>query len=79
MTLSNLPPRIPASKVCELAGYGKGTLNGRIKRGLMPPPVDRGKENLFLTSEVLERLGLAGQAAASSNPFEKALNDARPS
>lgn len=77
MNLETLPPRIPASTVCKLAGYSKGTLIKRIARGLMPRPVDRGKENLFLTSQVLERLGLNGKSEAV-NPFQKAL-DARRS
>ena len=72
--LTSLPPRIPASLVCKLAGYGKAALNRRIKDGLMPAPIDRGRENLFLTSEVLKRLGLA-EAAPPVNPFEKALDD----
>lgn len=75
MTLTDLPPRIPASKVCELAGYSKGTLHGRIKRGLMPPPIDRGRENLFRTADVLERLGLSGAVSIGAvNPLEKALD-----
>ena len=73
-TLENLPPRIPASKVCELAGYGRSTLRARIIEGKMPRPVDRGKEALFPTKEVLERLGLFGQESAE-NPFEQALNE----
>jgi hypothetical protein len=73
VTTENLPPRIPASTVCKLAGYGKSTLTDRIKSGRMPSPIDRGKENLFLTSEVLDRLGISG-APVSENPFEKALD-----
>lgn len=74
MNLETLPPRIPASMVCKLAGYGKGTLQGRIKRGLMPAPIDRGKENLFLTEQVLEKLGIGAKIEAV-NPFIKSLND----
>ncbi len=74
MNLESLPPRIPTSKVCELAGYGPGTLRTRIKDGEMPHPVDRAKESLFLTSEILPRLGL-GAEPKIENPFEKSLNE----
>lgn len=36
----------------------------------MPRPVDRAKENLFLTSAVLERLGLVGEIHARDS-FDK--------
>lgn len=74
MNIHELPPRIPASVVCKLAGYGKGTLAARIRRGTMPSHIDRGKENLFLTSEVLKRLGLAEEITSSINPLERALD-----
>lgn len=70
MDLSILPPRIPASKVCEIAGYSKSVLSRRISSGRMPRPVDRAKENLFLTSAVLERLGLVGEIHARDS-FDK--------
>lgn len=77
--VETLPPRIPASLVCKYAGYGKGTLSKRIKRGLMPPPVDRAKENMFLTSVVLEKLGITGGSQQENvNPLEKALDALRP-
>ena len=73
--LNLLPPRIPASLVCKLAGgYSRSTLRNRIKSGLMPKPVDRAKENLFQTDAVLEKLGLKSTPAII-NPFIKALND----
>jgi predicted DNA-binding transcriptional regulator AlpA len=74
MNLETLPPRIPVSVVCRLAGYSKSTLIKRIACGRMPAPIDRGKENLFLTTEVLEKLGIGGKSE-SVNPFEKALDD----
>lgn len=74
MNIETLPPRIPASTVCLLAGYSKSTLINRIAHGLMPKPIDRGKENLFLTAEVLEKLGI-GAKSESINPLEKALDD----
>lgn len=73
MNLESLPPRIPASTVCRLAGYSKGTLIKRIACGRMPSPIDRGKENLFLTTEVLQSLGIGGKSE-TVNPFEKALD-----
>lgn len=73
MNLETLPPRIPASTVCRLAGYTKSTLINRIACGKMPKPVDRGKENLFSTKDVLEKLGLGGKSE-SVNPFKKALD-----
>ncbi len=74
MNLETLPPRIPASMVCKLAGYTKSTLRNRIKSGIMPKPIDRAKENLFHTEAVLEKLGLR-KTPETINPFIKALHD----
>lgn len=73
MNLNDLPPRIPTSKVCQLAGYSRSLLEVRIKEGKMPRHVDRAKENLFLTEEVLKHLGLKG-SIQTENPFEAALD-----
>lgn len=75
MNIENLPPRIPASIVCKLAGYSKATLMKRIRDEAMPKPVDRGREKLFKTSEVLAKLGLTdAKTARESDPWEAALN-----
>jgi predicted DNA-binding transcriptional regulator AlpA len=74
MNIETLPPRIPASTVCKLAGYSKATLMKRIKREVMPKPVDRGREKLFKTAEVLAALGLTDSAPAKGvDPWEAAL------
>lgn len=78
MNPETLPPRIPSSIVCRLAGYSKSTLIKRIACGRMPSPIDRGKESLFLTAEVLKRLGINGKSE-SVNPWEKALDGHRTS
>lgn len=74
MNVETLPPRIPASVVCKLAGYSKSTLLKRIRGGRMPQPVDRGREMLFNKSEVVEALGLTGEQKDAGNPWEAALN-----
>lgn len=57
--ISSLPLRIPASMVCQLAGYGRNTLYNRIKQQRMPAHVDQGKELLFDTQAVLSALGIS--------------------
>jgi hypothetical protein len=52
-------PRITASEVCRLAGYSRVTLARRVKSGVMPAPVDRGKERLFDRLAVYKALGIS--------------------
>lgn len=53
-----LPLRITTTQVCDLAGYGPQALARRIHLGLMPKPVDVGRERLFDRDAVLQALGL---------------------
>ncbi len=79
MKIESLPPRIPASTVCKLAGYSKTTLRSRIRQGRMAQPIDRAREQIFITSDVLRHLGLSDQVDQSTmNPFEKALDAIGP-
>lgn len=57
-----LPLRITTSQVCDLAGYGPATLSVRIRRGLVPAPIDKGLENIFDRDAVLKALGLVDEA-----------------
>lgn len=73
LNIETLPPRIPASTVCKLAGYSRSVLWRRIKEGRMPKAVDEGREKLFLRDDVLRHLGLSG-VDQTRNPFEAALD-----
>ena len=68
--LSALPPRIPASVVCRLAGYSKGTLAKKISIGQMPQPIDKIRKRLFLTSAVLQSLGIEGNVEPANKGWE---------
>lgn len=57
--LRKLGPRIDTSTVCTLAGYGRATLKKRIKQGRMPPPIDRGREDIFDRDAVFNALRIA--------------------
>jgi hypothetical protein len=54
--IKRLGPRICATTVCSLAGYGKQTLKKRIREGRMPNPIDRGREEIFDRDAVLQAL-----------------------
>jgi hypothetical protein len=54
-TLQSL--RLTRDEVCILAGYGPQTLARRIAAGVMPAPVDRGRQALFDRAAVYEALG----------------------
>ena len=71
-SIDTLPPRIPLKVVCRLAGYSKSTLIRRISEGKMPQPIDRAKQMLFLTTDVLNHLGLSANVDCG-NPWEKGL------
>lgn len=63
-------PRLTASEVCRLAGYGRVTLGRRVRDGLMPKPVDRGRERLFDRQEIYKALGIAMETPQHVEPEE---------
>lgn len=57
--MTDKPPlRMYYSEVAALAKLSKGTLRERIKAGLFPSPIDRGKEKIFSGEAVYTALGL---------------------
>ena len=62
--------RIPTSIVCALAGYTGLTLARRRKAGLMPNPVDKGREALYETRAVLNALGLNDGMEKTDGPSD---------
>lgn len=63
-------PRLTASEVCRLAGYGRVTLGRRVRDGLMPKPVDRGRERLFDRQEIYKALGIETETPQHVEPEE---------
>lgn len=62
--LTDLPPRLTTTEVCELARISRRTLSRRIRDGsLTLAPVDRGREMLFRTSDVIRAFDLGEQPA----------------
>lgn len=61
--MTTYPPRITTSEVLQLARYGVKKLWKNRRAGLMPDPVDRGREDLFDRDAVLKALGMLQDAA----------------
>ena len=68
--IERLPMRMTSSEVCDLARFSKGTLWRRIKLGLMPQYIDRGRECLFSRDAVLTALDLSPVEAPPTNDPE---------
>jgi hypothetical protein len=71
-------PRITASEVCRLAGYSRVTLARRVKSGVMPAPVDRGRERLFDRLAVYKALGISTETEQhdpeETNPWGRVVD-----
>lgn len=66
-----LPMRMTTSEVCAVAGYSTRTLQRRIKDGLIDlKPIDRGRELLYLRTDVVRALALGREVAPITAPTE---------
>lgn len=63
--LADLPPRLTTTEVCELARISRRTLSRRIRDGsLALAPVDRGREKLYRTADVIQAFDFGDQPAS---------------
>ncbi len=67
--LTDLPPRLTTTEVCDLARISRRTLARRMKnRTLDLKPVDRGRERLFRACDVIRAFGLNEPATTEASP-----------
>lgn len=73
--MHKLPKRLFAREVCAALCLSRGQISRRIKQGKFPPPVDRGKEDIFDRDDILDYLSKdTKHRNTHKNPFEAALN-----
>jgi len=56
--MAEAPARLTTREVAQLARLSVATIRVRVRDGRLPPPVDRGRENLFDRQQVERALGL---------------------
>jgi predicted DNA-binding transcriptional regulator AlpA len=72
LPLPDEEPRIAISEICHIAKISRSTVQRRIKKGIMPNPIDRGHEQLFDRKAVYKALGIcliSGDDSPSENPW----------